>query len=201
MNMTVKQNINSKSLVLKHKIAVGTTALLEGREFLLDSDVELYTMVSLVNNFIEENLMELIEADTRNFPEILEDTIEPFFMNILKEYEYENTYYEIVGIVLSFLNEQEMRRNTLIGLVNHLIDIFGEQGWEDLEFFFTELKNRGSKFLADIAGNLPAPETQETKSVVKRARVEEFEGADEKMKALIQKFQRESEQLKQQNNE
>lgn len=200
MEMTVKQNINTKSIVLKHKIAAGATALLEGREFLLDSDVELYVMVSLVNNFIEENLLELVEQDERDFPAILEDTIEPFFMNLLEEHNYENTYYEIVGIVINYLNEQELRRNTMIGLFNHILDIFEDQEWSDLEFFFTELKNKGSKLLGDIANNLPQVK-EEPKKVVTRAKLDEFEGASESMKELIQKFQRESQELKNQNNE
>lgn len=202
MEMTVKQNINTKSIVLKHKIAVGATALLEGREFLLESDVELYTMVSLVNNFIEENLLELVEQDERDFPSILEETIEPFFMELMTTYDYENTYYEIVSIVLDYLNTQEIRQNTMIGLINHLIDVFADQNWEDMEYFFTELKDKGSKYLADMANTLNQPkEENKEKKVVTRAKIEEFEGASDNIKELIQKFQRESEEIKKQNNE
>ena len=53
MKMTKKENINVNSIVLKHKIALETITLLEGRENLLYTDMMIYTMVSFVDVALE----------------------------------------------------------------------------------------------------------------------------------------------------
>ena len=85
--MTVKQNVNFESIILQHKIALEASTMLEDREIVLDTDVALYTMVSLVNNAIEEDLMDIIEKDKREFIDILTEDIEPKFWEIVKQYD------------------------------------------------------------------------------------------------------------------
>jgi hypothetical protein len=189
MEMTVKQNINAKSIVLKHKIALGASLMLEERELTLDTDAELYTMVSVVNNFIEENLLDLIEADEREFAEILEADVEPLFDKIITDYNYKETFDEIVATVVNYLDSLQYRRNTVIGLINMVIDFLSDQNWEDLEFFFNDLKQRGSSLLTSLVTDLPKTET---KKVIQRTNQEQFDGASEKIKDLIEKFQKQT---------
>ena len=189
MEMTVKQNINAKSIVLKHKIALGASLMLEERELTLDTDAELYTMVSVVNNFIEENLLDLIEADEREFAEILEADVEPLFDKIITDYNYKETFDEILATVVNYLDSLQYRRNTVIGLINMVIDFLSDQNWEDLEFFFNDLKQRGSSLLTSLVTDLPKTET---KKVIQRTNQEQFDGASEKIKDLIEKFQKQT---------
>lgn len=187
MEMTVKQNINAKSIVLKHKIALGASLMLEERELTLDTDAELYTMVSVVNNFIEENLLDLIEADEREFAEILESDVEPLFDKIMTDYNYQDTFEEIVSTVVNYLDNLQYRRNTVMGLINTLIDFLTDQNWEDLEFFFNDLKQRGSSLLSSVVTD----ETKaEPKKIIQRVNQEQFDGASDKIKELIEKFQK-----------
>lgn len=189
MEMTVKQNINANSIVLKHKIALGASLMLEERELTLDTDAELYTMVSVVNNFIEENLLDLIEEDEREFAEILEIDVEPLFDKIITDYNYKETFDEIVATVVNYLDNLQYRRHTILGLVNMVIDFLSEQNWEDLEFFFNDLKQRGSNLLTSLVTDLPKTET---KKVIQRTNQEQFDGASEKIKDLIEKFQKQT---------
>lgn len=189
MEMTVKQNVNANSIVLKHKIALGASLMLEERELTLDTDAELYTMVSVVNNFIEENLLDLIEADEREFAEILEADVEPLFDKIITDYNYKETFDEIVATVVNYLDSLQYRRNTVIGLINMVIDFLSDQNWEDLEFFFNDLKQRGSSLLTSLVTDLPKTET---KKVIQRTNQEQFDGASEKIKDLIEKFQKQT---------
>lgn len=198
MEMTVKQNVNANSIVLKHKIALGASLMLEERELVLDTDAELYTMVSVVNNFIEENLLDLIDADERDFAEILEVDVEPLFDKIVADYDYKETFNEIVLTVVGYLDNLQYRRNTVMGLINTLIDFLSEQNWSDLEFFFNDLKQRGTSLLASAVGNTPQAET---KKVIQRANTEQYEGASEKIKDLIEKFQKQTGSTQEQSNE
>lgn len=187
MEMTVKQNINAKSIVLKHKIALGASLMLEERELTLDTDAELYTMVSVVNNFIEENLLDLIEADEREFAEILESDVEPLFDKIMIDYNYQDTFEEIVSTVVNYLDNLQYRRNTVMGLINTLIDFLTDQNWEDLEFFFNDLKQRGSSLLSSVVTD---EAKAEPKKIIQRVNQEQFDGASDKIKELIEKFQK-----------
>lgn len=187
MEMTVKQNINAKSIVLKHKIALGASLMLEERELTLDTDAELYTMVSVVNNFIEENLLDLIEADEREFAEILESDVEPLFDKIMTDYNYQDTFEEIVSTVVNYLDNLQYRRNTVMGLINTLIDFLTDQNWEDLEFFFNDLKQRGSSLLSSVVTD---EAKAEPKKIIQRVNQEQFDGASDKIKELIEKFQK-----------
>ena len=188
MELTLKQNINKESVVLKHKIALETTTLLEGREKLLHTDHMLYTMISFVDNFIEEELLELINTDEREFTVIVEDTIEPFFNELMKEEENQALFYEILDYVDEFKFREENRRTSAIGFLDYLLEIIGSFDWEDLKFFFHHITEKAQDVI----------EKEEPKPVPTR---DEFEGADAKMKELIQRFQRQSQEINKQNNE
>ena len=190
MEMTVKQNVNFESIILQHKIALEASTMLEDREIVLDTDVALYTMVSLVNNAIEEDLMDIIEKDKREFIDILTEDIEPKFWEIVKQYNCKEVYDKIVAINIKFLNDLMLQRNTVFGLVNRIAGLFGEQNWGDLQFFFNDLKQKGMSILEQYTQNLPP--VAETKQVVQRARTEKFEGASAQMQALLDKYQQEN---------
>ena len=99
------------------------------------------------------------------------------------------TFDEIVATVVNYLDNLQYRRHTILGLVNMVIDFLSEQNWEDLEFFFNDLKQRGSNLLTSLVTDLPKTET---KKVIQRTNQEQFDGASEKIKDLIEKFQKQT---------
>lgn len=186
MEMT-KKNINVNSIVLKHKIALETITLLEGRENLLYTDMMIYTMVSFVDNCIEENLINLINEDeSEDFAVIVENIIEPEFNKLIEDKDMEILYYEILDYVNEYMTNMDYKKNTAIGLLNFIIDSIGEIQWEDLKFFFQDLSRKTIDAIPD------------KKEEVKKVTPQQFEGATEQIKELIQKYQREGEEIKKQ---
>lgn len=190
MEMTVKQNINKESVVLRHKIALETATLLENKENVLYTDIMIYSMVSLVDNFIEEHLIDLINGSDKDFAVIVEEDIEPLFNQLIADNRVKEIFDETVDYVDEYLMHADYKRNTMIGLINTVLDIIEDLDFDDLKFFF---QDAGHRFRETIA------KQQEAKPV-KQVTVEEYEGASDKMASLIAKYQREGEKLKEKNN-
>lgn len=186
MEMTVKQNLNTNNIVFKHKIALEAITLLEGRTNLLYTDIMVYTMVSFVDNCIEESLIDLINNDEKDFTAIVEFDLEPKFEEIIQNQEFETLYYEVVDYVNEYIMNMEYRRNTGVGLFNEVLDMIASMDWNDLQFFFQNLSHKTKEMIG---------KTTEEEQPAKKVTIEEFEGADAQMKALIQKFQREGQEL------
>ena len=182
MEMTIKQNINKESVVLKHKIALETATLLEDKENILYTDIMLYAMVSMVDNFIEEQLIDLINNDDRDFAVIVEEDVEPLFNTLIADEQIKEIFEETVEYVYDYLTTVDVKRNSFIGLINTILDVIGEMEWEDLKFFFQDVKQ---KAIEQMTNETP-------KKKVTRA---EFDGASAKMAALINKYQEEGKKI------
>lgn len=191
MEMTVRQNINKESVVLKHKIALEAATLLEDKENVLYTDIMIYSMVSLVDNFIEEHLIDLINKEDKDFAIIVEEDIEPLFNELIKDEQVKDIFDSTVEYVDEYLMHADYKRNTAIGLINNIIDIIGDMNFEDLKFFFQDANH---KFREQLAAN-----NIETKPI-KQVSAEEYEGASDKMAKLIAQYQREGAKIKEQNN-
>ena len=85
MELTLKENYNISSITMQHNILLQALTMLEGREGALETEKKLYLIVSLVNNLVEENLLELCNNDERDLPTILMEDIEPFFIKMIEE--------------------------------------------------------------------------------------------------------------------
>lgn len=187
MKMTIKQNINKESVVLKHKIALETATLLEDKENILYTDIMLYAMVSMVDNFIEEQLIDLINNDDRDFAVIVEEDVEPLFNTLIVDEQTKEMFEETVAYVYDYLTAVDAKRNSFIGLINTILDIIGEMEWEDLKFFFQDVKQ---KAIEQMTNETPKKKVTRT----------EFDGASAKMAALINKYQEEGKKIQEENN-
>ena len=58
MKLTLLENVNTQSFVLKHNILAQATSLAMGREGVLQTEKNLYLVLALVDNIIQENLIE-----------------------------------------------------------------------------------------------------------------------------------------------
>lgn len=190
MNLTVREGVNKNSKVLKHKIALEAITLLEDKELVLDSEVYLYTMIALVDNFIEESLIELVGQDERAFADIVENEIEPKFDEIVAKYELDEMYEELVYMCIDYKDRWEAKNNTLPGLLNTIIEVIGDKDWSDLKYFFRDLITKAENVIAAHGEELQPP-----KKELPKASKEELEGASDKMAALIEKFQREGQEI------
>ena len=85
MNFILKKDINTNSLVLQHKILTQTITLLSGREEALRTEKEIYLMMALIDNIIENDLIEECNNDERLLNDIIEQEIEPFFLELVKK--------------------------------------------------------------------------------------------------------------------
>lgn len=194
MKMTVKENINVNSIVLKHRIALETATLLEGRENLLYTDYMIYTMVSLVDNFIEENLIGMINEDERDFTEIIETDIENKFNELIEDDKIKELYDEILSYIDEYKYAESARHASAIGFLDYVLEKIGDYEWEDLKFFFKHIVD-------NVQSNIIS---EPPKKVAKPVTREEFEGADAKMKELLQKYKVEGQKIKEEttnNNE
>lgn len=194
MNLTIREGVNKDSKVLRHKIALEAVTLLEDKELVLDSEVALYVMIALVDNFIEENLVELVGQDERTFAEIVENEIEPKFYEIVDKYDIADIYDELVYMCIDYKYRVDSKDNTFMGLLDTLIGILEDRDWGDFKYFFNDLTTRAQNFIAEKTEDIMPP-----KKEIPKASEKELQGASDKMTALIEKFQREGEELKQSN--
>lgn len=192
MKLTIREGIDKDSKVLKHKIALEAVTLLEDKELVLDTEVYLYVMIALVDNFIEENLVEMVGQDERGFAEIVENEIEPKFNEIREKYEVDDVYEELTYMCIDYKDRVDTKGNTFMGLLDTVLNIFGDRDWSDLKYFFHDITTRTENFLAEKIEDIQPP-----KKEIQKASAEELKGASDKMAALIEKFQREGEDIKQ----
>ena len=191
MELKVKENINKESKLLHHKIGVETVTLLEDKGITLDSEIELYTMVATVDNFVEGSLLEYIGDSEDTFETLIEKEIEPFFDTIIKDYDFKDIYDTICDDVINYMYNKNEERYSLIGMLNQLLDFVNNQNWEDLKFFFTKMADTAKETIINNTDLAAEPE-KETPTIVNA----DLRGANAKMAELITKFQKESEELK-----
>lgn len=187
MNLTIRENINKESTVLKHKIGLETITLLEDRGNILTSEIEIYAMVSLVDSFVNENLIQMITEDEREFAEIVEADIEPLFEEIIQKYEYKDIYDEIVEDIVYYKEKDDADSHSLLGLLNIFFNALTEQNWEDLQFFFNDMKQKSKEV---IAKNINIPDAPDHSKLMEQGHKAELDGASEKIGELISKFQK-----------
>ena len=95
MKLTLKENINTNSLMLKHNILLQASGLVMGREGVLQTEKDLYLIMALVDNVIEEDLIASCNEDTRELSAIMTEDIEPFFNSLMEKEEYKILYNEM----------------------------------------------------------------------------------------------------------
>ena len=201
MKLTLLENVNTNSIVLIHKIGLETITLLEDRENLLNSEIKIYTMVSLVDNFSEGDLLEDIANEEDDFSILVENVIEPKFFEILDKYNYKETYENILNDVEIYLKEKEYKSNTLIGIIKELNSFLTEQNWEDLKFFFQKVSQEATSILTSKEGIDTLNKIKEEVGLKKEPdkNVTSIDEGDKKIQELIAKFKVEKEELAKEN--
>ena len=95
MKMTYKKNLNINSLVLRHNIMLEVSNLTMGREGVLQTEKDLYLILALMDNLVEEDLIAEINEDGRDLTAIMLEDVEPEFLKLMEKQEYKDLYDEM----------------------------------------------------------------------------------------------------------
>lgn len=131
MKLTLKQDINTNSLMLKHNILTQASELVMGREGALQTEKDLYLIMSLVDNVIEEDLMELCNEDERNLNTIFTEDIEPLYIELMGEARFEALYNSIKELFLSRCKEIWDNQHSFYGVLDAILTMIASMDDED----------------------------------------------------------------------
>lgn len=137
MKMTLVENLNTESIVLRHKILVQSIGLISGREGVLETEKDLYLILALLDNIIEEDLVKECNEDERELAQIMEEDLEPFFFNLIKEEKYNKLYTYVRKVFLDKCKEIWDNQHSLLGVIDTILTVVStmdeEQKGEILE--------------------------------------------------------------------
>ena len=151
MKLTLKENINTNSLMLKHNILLQASGLVMGREGVLQTEKDLYLIMALVDNVIEEDLIASCNEDTRELSAIMTEDIEPFFNSLMEKEEYKILYNEMKELFLQRCKEIWDNQHSLIGVIDGFLTMIASMTEEDKkealvqtlnEYYFNKYRRR-----------------------------------------------------------
>lgn len=132
MKLTLKENeINAKSLMIKHDILMKSTGLVSGREGVLETEKELYLMIAFVDTFVEENLIELCNQDERSLNDIIVQDIEPIYIELMKDEEKLHLYNETKELLLKRCKEIWDNQHSIIGAIDAVLTMISSMSEEN----------------------------------------------------------------------
>lgn len=131
MKLTLKENINTNSLMLKHNILLQASGLVMGREGVLQTEKDLYLIMALVDNVIEEDLITSCNEDTRELSAIMTEDIEPFFNSLMEKEEYKILYNEMKELFLQRCKEIWDNQHSLVGVIDGFLAMIASMTEED----------------------------------------------------------------------
>ena len=132
MKITLKKELDIKSIILKHNILLQATNLIVGREGVLQTEKELYLMLSFVHNIAEENIIEECNEDGRELIDIMAIDIEPFFEKVTEEEpKLAQLYYDVRELFLQRCKEIWDNQHSVIGVIDALLTTLATMSDED----------------------------------------------------------------------
>lgn len=135
MKLTLKENINTESFILRHKIIIQATNLLVGREGVLETEKNLYLILSFLDNIMNEDVVGLCNEDKRDLAEIIESELEPIFFDTIKNDRYRDLFLYCQRVLLNRCREIWDNQHSIIGVIDALLTVIGSidnQGKEEL---------------------------------------------------------------------
>lgn len=179
MEIKTKENINLKSAVLKHQIALEAVELLYGREESLKTEIEIYTILAFVDTLSENNLIEECNQDKRNLIDIMEQEIEPIFLQLIEGKEYYDLYKEILDDVNLYCHKVYEENHSLIGMLNTITEAISSLEPEQVKEVLTKT--------GEVAGKVKEKELAQQKAIEDK-KIKQTEEVNDKLQQLINKF-------------
>lgn len=125
MELTLKENINTHSVILRHKILIQATDLLVGREGVLETEKDLYLILSFLDNIMNEDVVDLCNQDERGLVDIMEQELEPIFFEVIKEEDYKELYLYVRDVLHNRCQEIWNNQHSIIGVIDTILTIIG----------------------------------------------------------------------------
>lgn len=131
MKLTLKQDINTNSLMLKHNILTQASELVMGREGALQTEKDLYLIMSFVDNVIEEDLMELCNEDERNLNDIFTADVEPLYIELMNDEKFVMLYNNMKELFLSRCKEIWDNQHSFYGVLDAVLTMIASMDDSD----------------------------------------------------------------------
>lgn len=186
MEIKMKEKVNTGSFTFKKRVIEETVELLGRKMNYVENDIYFVTMISFLNNMVENNL--IIEAlyDEKSLEDKMYEIVEPMYEKyILGDDKVLADFNDVAKQVVDYMKREVELRHHLTGFAYDLIQDLGGLQVDELKQMLTSLLNIiGAKDKKAA----PRKTDEELKTEVKQ------DIEDLKMKALIEKFQRESQE-------
>lgn len=139
MKLTFKKELNMSSIALEHDIVSQAIVLIEGRESALSTEKKAYTLLSLVHNICEEDIIEECNEDKRSLIQILREEIEPFYFDLIQHRPdvqtlFNSCYNEIERYSKVVYDEQ----HSVLGFLATITDAISKLSNEEVKDVLTE---------------------------------------------------------------
>lgn len=184
MGIKMKEKVNTGSFTFKKRVIEETVELLGRKMNYVKNDIYFVTMISFLNNMVENNL--IIEAlyDEKNLEDKMYEVVEPMYEQyILGDEKTLADFNDVAEQIVAYMEREVALRQHLTGFAYDLIQDLGGLQVDELKQMLTSLLN-----IIGAKEKRPAPKKTDTE--LKAEVTQDIE--DLKMKALIEKFQRES---------
>ena len=179
MKLTQRKDININSLTLQHNILLQAMLLLEGREGVLETEKKLYLMLTMVDFVVEENLLELCNADERDLSTIMMVEIEPFFNTLMKDEEYKEVFEYLSTVLLDRCQEIWDNQHSIVGIFDAFLTAMSTLTDEDKKGVLTEAAKAAEAVYKD-----------RTKTMEDKA-----DKINSKLEEMVARYQRESQNI------
>ena len=180
MKLTLKNN-NTKSFILEHSIVTQTISLLSGREESLQTEKDIYLTISFLSNLVEEDLIDEINKDKRKLFEIIEEDLEPFFLEVTKKEEYETLFLKAEQVLMDYYDKLYKEQHSVINMIMSGLETLNNLTEADKDIVLKEVSKLGSEFQKNA-------DVKTFNTVVKKIEATKEESED-KLKDLVEKYQ------------
>ncbi len=176
MEITIKKDVNTKSLVLRHQMLEQAVVLLGERDEALQTEKDLYIMLSIIDWLAEEDILKYCNESEENLITILEREVEPTFLKLLEQPEYKELFEFLREELDMYCAYQYESNHNIVNMITTIASIFADMSSED--------KAKALEKTAEIA--------KETEVLKEEIKAEKIEKVNSKLEALVEQYQKKS---------
>lgn len=182
MEFKMKEKVMFNSFTFKKRVIEETIELLRNRNNYIVNDIYFTTMICFLNNMVEENLILNALASEDGLEEKMTEIVEPMYLEyVVKNEEAKDSFEDIVYQIIDFMDREYTIQQSGAGMLSKIMDTLGSLTMEDITKIIMQL----APLLKQIN-----PKVEKTNEEIKQEAKQDIENL--KMKALIEKFQREN---------
>lgn len=138
MKFTLKEDFDIKLVARQHEILLQATALLEGREGVLETEKELYLILAIVGSMVKEDIVGFCNNSDKDLLTLMTEEIEPYFRTLLGEQIPVDVYMEMKFMLLNRCREIWDNQHSAMGVINTILTGISLLSDEDKKQVLTE---------------------------------------------------------------